>query len=51
MGAAAGWTGRRYYNGNTSLPDERGHELGWGGMHMDGGGWSVSTAAEARCAS
>lgn len=37
----------RYYNGNTSLPDERGDELGWGGMHMDGGGWSVSTAEEA----
>ena len=37
----------RYYNGNTSLPDERGNERGWGGMHMDGGGWSLSTAEEA----
>jgi hypothetical protein len=37
----------RYYNGNTSLPDERGNERGWGGMHMDGGGWSFSTAEEA----
>ena len=37
----------RYYNGNTSLPDDRGNERGWGGMHMDGGGWSFETAEEA----
>ena len=37
----------RYYNGNTSLPDDPSDPKGVQGAHMDGGGWSVSSQAEA----
>ena len=35
----------RYYNGNTACPGT-GHQP----LHMDGGGWSVKSEAEARAA-
>jgi hypothetical protein len=38
----------RYYNGNTSLPDDPADPKGEQGLHMDGGGWSVSSQEEAR---
>ena len=37
----------RYYNGNTSLPDDPAEPTGEQGLHMDGGGWSVNNAEEA----